>query len=93
VFEVVDDVEEGAHGEGVVAGLVGDVEGDGDALGGWFGWVVRVGGGVVAGSRVGGSLVVDLSDSGACGFVVDDGGVVGVGGDEGLDGEVVDCSG
>ena len=29
-----EDVEEGGDGDGVVAGLVGDVEGDGDALGG-----------------------------------------------------------
>jgi hypothetical protein len=34
VFEVAEDVEEGAGGEGVGAGLVGEVEGDDDALAG-----------------------------------------------------------
>jgi hypothetical protein len=38
-------------------------------------------------------LVVDLCHGGSGGFVVDDGGVVGVGRDEGLDGQVVDRSG
>ena len=37
MFEVADDVEEGFDGDGVVAGFVGDVDGDGDALGWWFG--------------------------------------------------------
>lgn len=77
MFEVAEHGEQGVDGDGAGAVVAGDVEGDGDAL---EGFVV-------------GSFGVDLGDCGSGGFVVDDGCFGGVGGDEGLDGDVVHGAG